>query len=207
MILLTNHHRPGEVVVRSLQFTQTHTTLCKCTKCPVRWWSHPVFGWELPTSGDLWWAFCIVLSLKSVASLHQLIGLREKKRNIPYFMGKSMISCRCSLKSTHWNVVFLSQSVYAYIYYDVYRCPMADHLATCSTAVGLCAISAWRTWRQDVNFRSESSKPLHMIVIRIYSLITMPHSALNHHLQHHQHTHHDKTNYVNRKTFMNHKHY
>ena len=33
----------------------------------------------------------------------QLVGLRENYRKLPYFMGKSMVSCRFSLKSTHWN--------------------------------------------------------------------------------------------------------
>ena len=38
---------------------------------------------------------------KSYIIHHQLICLREKYRKIPYFMGKSVVSCRFSLKSTH----------------------------------------------------------------------------------------------------------
>ena len=37
---------------------------------------------------------------------HQLIGLREKQEHPMIFMGKSMVSCRFSLKSTHWSQVF-----------------------------------------------------------------------------------------------------
>ena len=31
----------------------------------------------------------------------QLIGLQKNYRKVPYFMGKSMVPCRFSLKSTH----------------------------------------------------------------------------------------------------------
>ena len=34
----------------------------------------------------------------------ELIGLRENYRKIQYLMGKSMVSCRSSLKSTHWII-------------------------------------------------------------------------------------------------------
>ena len=33
----------------------------------------------------------------------QLMGLRENYRKIPYFIGKSLVSCRFSLKSSHWT--------------------------------------------------------------------------------------------------------
>ena len=39
--------------------------------------------------------------LLMLGSNNQLIGLGENYRKIPYFMGKSMVSCRFSLKSTH----------------------------------------------------------------------------------------------------------
>ena len=36
-----------------------------------------------------------------VEHLYQLIGLREKIRKVPYFMGKTMVSCRFSLQLIH----------------------------------------------------------------------------------------------------------
>ena len=44
------------------------------------------------------------LAIRAIQAPHdQLIGFRENYRKIPYFMGKSMVSCRFSLKSTHWH--------------------------------------------------------------------------------------------------------
>ena len=34
--------------------------------------------------------------------IYQVIGFREKLQEIPCFMGKTMLSCRFSLMSTHW---------------------------------------------------------------------------------------------------------
>ena len=52
--------------------------------------------------------FNLLFSSLMVISKHQLVGLREHYRKLPYFMGKSMVSCRLSCKSTHWQQCVLT---------------------------------------------------------------------------------------------------
>ena len=82
------------------------------------------------------WALCrelvVLLAPPGLFYLNSLVW-RKKYRKITYFMRKTMVSCRFSLKSTHW----LSRST-------CWRYPWNhEHAGVAALLLGCCASSSW----------------------------------------------------------------
>ena len=62
---------------------------------------YELMNYKLKWHHEIWYLFWNMLNGK-ILSIHWLV--QGNYRNIPYFMGKPMVSCRFSLKSTHWSM-------------------------------------------------------------------------------------------------------
>ena len=88
----------------------------------------------------------MIIPTLSPLNLNQLIGLREKiQQNNAYFMGKSMVSCRFSLKPQPLKPQPLTRLK------RLASRPRPSEL--CSNA-GLSALARARRWRRAVQVRS-----------------------------------------------------